>query len=229
MRFGATVFGFGMIKEHLMTSKGKRSPREVAVSTLTKTTRSRPHSDDVWKSFLKLCRPDVPDSMAVMVLGSAVEQALEVAITTHFVLDAEGCFKMFEDNENPPIPTFACKIRLGYALGIYEKHIRDELNLIKGIRNAFAHARASISFSEAAISKVCNFLVIPDRWCRLGAGGKPVTLTSRERFYTSCEFLFLYLEDPDGGQKPKLWTKSRSYSGLEKTPTWPDNSTEQHL
>ncbi len=209
-----------------MASKGKKSPRELAVSTLTKSTRERPHPNAVWKSILELCKPDFPDSMAVMALGSAVEHALEIAITTHFALDADGCLKMFEDNETPPIPTFSCKIRLGYALGIYEKHIRDELNLIKGIRNAFAHARAPISFSDAVISDACNFLVIPDRWSRLGSDGKPVTPVGRDRYYTSCEFLFLYLEDPDGGQKPKLWTKSQSYSSaLAKTPTWPNKST----
>ncbi|WP_174512438.1 hypothetical protein [Methylocella tundrae] len=168
--------------------------------------------------MIDLASPKTADATVALVLGAAVEQALEIAISTHFVLDRDGCARMFEDEEIAPIPTFAAKIRLAYALGIYEKHIRDELNLLKGIRNAFAHAKADTKFTDKHIAQACGFLWLPQRWHPMGPPSGQQAIrdldTPREKFVTSAQFLFMYLEHSDNGEKPKSFSKSGSYSPL---------------
>lgn len=205
-----------------MASKGKTSPRDSAVLALYRITRDRRDPDDLWKDISSPLSAFATDQTIALVFGAAIEQALEVAISTHFVLDDDGCARMFNlPNDLPPIPSFAVKISLGYALGIYERHIRDELNLIKAIRNAFAHSAAELSFDDSRIIDACAHLWLPKKWKDSEKLNRGENWTPREQYMTSAKFLFLYLENPDRGIKPKRYSTSPFYSVLEMTETSP--------
>src|SRR5262245_6781819 len=47
--------------------------------------------------------------------------------------------------------SFYSKIITGYALGIYDDGIRDNLHIVRNIRNAFAHSRKLIRFDHPAV------------------------------------------------------------------------------
>jgi hypothetical protein len=59
-----------------------------------------------------------------------------------------------------PLAEFGAKIKLGYALGLYGPLTRDDLNIIREIRNAFAHSGNPLDFSNAAIARACQLINI---------------------------------------------------------------------
>jgi hypothetical protein len=53
--------------------------------------------------------------------------------------------------DNGPLHSFYSKIVTGYALGIYDDGIRDNLHIVRNIRNAFAHSKKLIQFDHPAV------------------------------------------------------------------------------
>jgi hypothetical protein len=197
-----------------MASKGKKSARDAALNELQRLSRRRPHPNELWESLLKASdsllveahKPvgaltafhinmaqikPIPDATFAVVVCVAVEQALELAITTHFHVDQETSERMFDDNTNGPLGTFAAKTKMGYALGLYPKAARDELDTMRTIRNGFAHSWEQISFSSPEIVACCAALRLPDT-----ADPKiyPPPHSAKERFLISARDLYVYLE-----------------------------------
>ena len=57
-----------------------------------------------------------------------------------------------------PLSTFASKIDVGFALGLYQESIHRELHLQRKIRNEFAHSVDTHTFEQAPISDWCRLL-----------------------------------------------------------------------
>jgi DNA-binding MltR family transcriptional regulator len=145
----------------------------------------------------------IPDATFALTITSAVEQALELAISTHFVLDDEGCQRMFDDNSNGPLSTFAAKIRTAFALGIYRKGVREELDMIRYIRNAFAHAKEKLDFSTQEIIEGCMALRTPEKYSSPYVNEPK---TPKVRFMISARILYTYLEFPNDGKPMRYET-----------------------
>jgi DNA-binding MltR family transcriptional regulator len=195
-----------------MASKRKNSPRDLALAALQRLSRERPHINDLWAIVVDAEEKLTSDFAFVLVLAAAVEQALELAISSHFILDEEAAERMFDDQSSGLLGNFAAKIKMGFALGIYEKHVRDELNMIRVIRNVFAHHKGSISFDSEAVTNGCNTLFIPNKWQLVG---RDTPQTAKERFYNSARMLYVYLEDPLPPQ-PKKFATHPFYSALSE-------------
>jgi DNA-binding MltR family transcriptional regulator len=54
-------------------------------------------------------------------------------------------------NESGPLRSFYSKIILGYAMGLYDEKIQHDLNIIRTIRNAFAHSKKILTFDDKLI------------------------------------------------------------------------------
>ncbi len=80
----------------------------------------------------------IPDATFALAIATAVDQALELAISTHFDAEEDVIALMFDGNANGPLSEFSARIKTGRALGIYPSAIKEELDLIRHIRNAFA-------------------------------------------------------------------------------------------
>lgn len=61
------------------------------------------------------------------------------------------------NGESGVISTFSAKIRLAYCLGLISDSQKKDLNIIRGIRNGFAH-KFDMSFSESVIADKCREL-----------------------------------------------------------------------
>jgi len=48
-----------------------------------------------------------------------------------------------------PLSTFSAKIQVSYALGLIPEHVYKPLNLIRKLRNDFAHEKSAVSFQSA--------------------------------------------------------------------------------
>jgi hypothetical protein len=101
------------------------------------------------------------DRAAVLVFAAMVEQYLEIAITAVLKTPPAKTAKLFlyESPEGGgPLSTFAAKIKMGEALGLYEESMTNDLNMMKLIRNVFAHARVHVDFKHEAVMAACNAL-----------------------------------------------------------------------
>jgi hypothetical protein len=68
--------------------------------------------------------------------------------------------KTVKNLESPSgaLGNFFSKIYLGYALALYDQATRDDLETIRKIRNAFAHAHRPITFLNVEVSAACDEL-----------------------------------------------------------------------
>lgn len=86
-------------------------------------------------------------------LGAAalLERPLENILRAYFIgkKTADNLLKPLR-----PLATFSARIQTAFALGIISKRERDNLNLIRDIRNEFAHSE-DVSFQTPAIRTNC--------------------------------------------------------------------------
>ena len=130
------------------------------------------------------------DRDAAIIFAAMLEHALEAAISSHFVGDAKR--ELFSYDDDGPLATFASKISIGRALGVFDDRMRKDLTRLKKIRNAFAHARVHVDFSTKAIVLNCNQLLLPT----FAAGME----TARQKYVGSISYITGYF---DFGPKPR--------------------------
>lgn len=101
--------------------------------------------------------PNAEDRAVGVIEATKVEDSLVSAIRRKFVELIPS-----EDDElfsgTAPISTFSAKIKICYAMGIIGKNTRRDLEIIRHIRNAFAHSAKPLWFSTPEISKACDML-----------------------------------------------------------------------
>jgi DNA-binding MltR family transcriptional regulator len=91
--------------------------------------------------------------IATAILGAVmVEHELEKLLRSKFKRKDDETWKMLVA-DNGPLNSFSSKIVAGYALGIYDKSMRDDLHIVRSIRNAFAHSKKLIQFDHLLIVK----------------------------------------------------------------------------
>jgi hypothetical protein len=61
-----------------------------------------------------------------------------------------------------PIGSFSARIRVAYAFNLFGPETRDDLDLIRLIRNEFAHSGRPFGFSEPLVKPVTDRLASPD-------------------------------------------------------------------
>jgi DNA-binding MltR family transcriptional regulator len=103
------------------------------------------------------------DRTSAMISGALLDMFLERAIKSKFrQLDEEEDSGIFRNNG--PLASMSSRIRLARALGLISNEIREELDNIREIRNAFAHSVVPIKFDNPAVTNVCARLWTPDRY-----------------------------------------------------------------
>jgi hypothetical protein len=136
--------------------------------------------------------PEYDDRAAAIVFGAMVEQSLEGALATHFVIGDQEARNLFTYSEEGRISTFSAKIALGAALGVYDHRMRHDLTWLKHIRNAFAHARVYVAFHTEAIVLACDQLAYPPK----GTDEAPyegMAKTPRQRYTQASAMISTFL------------------------------------
>ena len=111
------------------------------------------------------------DRGAAILLAANLESSLQIAIERK------------EPTANRTA-TFERKIRKGYALGLFGDETKNNLDLIRWIRNAFAHSPSPVRFSTAEIESACALLKLP---APVGKADDQGEATGRHRFRLACE------------------------------------------
>jgi hypothetical protein len=87
-----------------------------------------------------------------MVVGAALDQLLEEALTTKLVhANRETRDKLF--GEYGALQTFSAKIDLSFALGVVDRKAYTNLTIIRKVRNCFAHADGFLDFDAPTVRK----------------------------------------------------------------------------
>ncbi len=102
------------------------------------------------------------DRASAVLLASFVETALERFLRSLVrpSYNADDMRLLFDFNGI--LGSLGAKITLGYAFNWYGPETRHDLNLIRLLRNEFAHARKSFGFEDAPVAAVCRELRSPD-------------------------------------------------------------------
>jgi hypothetical protein len=101
--------------------------------------------------------------LVTAILGaSEVELRLEQALRRKLQIDDDSIWEKLTGITGP-LQTFNQKILLGEALKIYNSDTAANINIIRSIRNVFAHAKKLIDFENELIINVLRTVRIPAR------------------------------------------------------------------
>ncbi len=114
--------------------------------------KAKRRSTDELSSFIEEFKRQT-DRGAAIVAAAALDDALAHAIQTRLVeisnRQTENLFGRMR-----PLSSFSAKIELGAALGLYDQNLRKTLNMIRDVRNHFAHHIGQTSFSDPRVAKL---------------------------------------------------------------------------
>jgi hypothetical protein len=116
---------------------------------------------DMWAIESELAYGTSDRAMAVL-MGAMVEDALESWLRFNM---SESLTPDDENRLTGPqgvIGTFSSKIILGFAFNLFGPTTRHDLDLIRNIRNEFAHSRRPLDFKLREVEDVCAQLTFCD-------------------------------------------------------------------
>jgi hypothetical protein len=108
-----------------------------ALEALNQLIHAQP-THDHFADFIKETNAEKNDRGAAILLATNVENALQGALTRMF-RTRSNTRKLF--GVNSPLGAFSNKFEVGYALGIFGDQTKSNLDIIRTVRNAFAHAK----------------------------------------------------------------------------------------
>lgn len=153
-------------------------------SSLKELSTERPSLDDVTRAMDGLA---IADPRVAAIVGSTfLEDVTHLAITTKTVdLSKDDSDKLYVGSA--PLSSFSAKILAAYALGLIGPKARHDLDRIREIRNAFAHAKISVTFETPAIANTISglhFRALSVDW---------ETLSNQQKFGIVVRLLQIYL------------------------------------
>lgn len=132
-----------------------------------------------WGNFLEELQ-GISERASAIASGAMLENILGELLQSHMVDDAKVAEELLF-NAYGPMAGFSARINIAYMLGLIGKQEQRKLNLIRKIRNAFAH-EPDPSFTDEAISNRCRELKLPDMF-------PGATTDPRNRFHMSVASL----------------------------------------
>ncbi len=105
----------------------------------------------------------------VILIGAAfINDALETLIRAKFQEKRRKIKGMIKDFFGPmgPLGSFWAKIRLVYGLELIKADEYHDLELLRKIRNRFAHQLEAVGFGDPEVIKLAERLVAPERWAK---------------------------------------------------------------
>lgn len=137
------------------------------------------------------------DRGSALVAAAWVDDALDAYLRAFFRPDKKLVDEILQSEG--ALGTFSSRIKITYLLGLIDSNSHNDLEIIRGIRNDFAHVRQQIRFTDQSIKDRCKRLHAAKAF-QLGTG---TTMRSpREMFLISAYFLGEYLLSLAENTKP---------------------------
>jgi hypothetical protein len=94
------------------------------------------------------------DAGDALVMSGLIEDELEkLLLTAGRPLSNRTAKIIFESMG--PLSSFSAKIEIAFMFELIDETVRDDLRIIKGVRNAFAHTARPVHFNSPLIAKQC--------------------------------------------------------------------------
>lgn len=91
-----------------------------------------------------------------LVAAALIDELLTETLRSFFVQDRSA--DRLLDGASAPLGTLSARLQLCHALSLIDDYEKSETELIRKIRNRFAHARHGLSFEDESINGLCaNF------------------------------------------------------------------------
>lgn len=137
--------------------------------------------------FHNLFNNEVRDDRTIAILGGTfLEMCLE-HILYAFLPEEKEAKKLMEYNQ--PLGNFSNKISMVYCLGLIENVVREDLNLVRKIRNEFAH-NLYASFENEKVKSWCNGL----KWHKISlSSNPPIEATNLDLFQVGVNTMISHL------------------------------------
>ena len=136
----------------------KVPPRRATLDALSQLTKSALESEHILDYFNELSTPG-NDRAAAILLARHLEDALVLALLSRIKVDKNRKNELIGFDR--PLGSFDSKIRFSFAIGLLTKETRDTLDVIRYVRNAFAHALIPIRFETKEVASACVLITIP--------------------------------------------------------------------
>jgi DNA-binding MltR family transcriptional regulator len=121
------------------------------------------------------------DRGAAIIYASLLEKVLETLIIKRLrPLSSNQKNALF--GRMAPLSTFAAKIELGFAIGLYSRNAYENLNMVREVRNKFAHKFEPLTFEH---KKIIELIHKPDRMHTISKA----SATPKAEFILTCSIL----------------------------------------
>jgi hypothetical protein len=156
------------------------------------------------------------DRAVVILQASMVEAILENSIAHKMRHDLTDETKKAIFDFEGPVGTFSAKIIMAFALGIFGASTKHDLDLIRLMRNQFAHCRKPLKFSTPVVADVCRYLLLPDiagisltpmALLKISKTEKVDLKNPKTRYTTSCHSIAAHLLEFIDDQKKAIQGK----------------------
>jgi hypothetical protein len=119
-------------------------------TALRELTR-KPPGERAKSAVLDCMRGTDTDRAAALIIGSLVETSLSAAI-------------VYALGRHDKSQTFASRIRAARTLNLIGTETFENLEVIREVRNTFAHAMSAIQFDTPEVTNACNRLIISENY-----------------------------------------------------------------
>jgi hypothetical protein len=127
------------------------------------------------------------DRTIAIIGGTFLEMILEHVLFSFLPEDNKEVERMMDFNQ--PLGNFSNKITMAYCLGLIERVVKEDLNLIRKIRNEFAHDLYA-SFENEKIRSWCKEL----KWHKIALTPNPPSeATNKDLFQVGVNTLISHL------------------------------------
>jgi hypothetical protein len=118
-------------------------------------------SEEDYEKYVQESSAEKTDRGAGILFATNLENALRAAIIRRLNITENFHARIF--GYESALGTFSRKIIMAHAIGLYGKETRSNLDVIRLIRNALAHAAVPVKFEYPAIATACTAINIPTR------------------------------------------------------------------
>lgn len=109
-----------------------------------------------WQGFYDELKEET-DRGCAFVGAAMLDEHLRQLLGAFFVDDSEEVGHLL-DNADAPLGSFSSRIRTAYCLGLISEEVKNDLNIIREIRNSFAHRLHGLDFDSESIRAYCGNL-----------------------------------------------------------------------
>jgi mannitol operon repressor len=98
------------------------------------------------------------DRAAALLSAAYIDHLLAKLLETMVVVDGSGIRDNLFNGSSAPLATFSSRILVSFAFGLISEEEKIEINLIRKIRNKFAHQLMGLSFETEEIRSLVKNL-----------------------------------------------------------------------